>query len=141
MDDFYVIGEDKTNKMNNSEMNSIQKTLKSVTAEISALKSVIQFSLEQTQKSFHELLLEASKQQKDLNVIKFLVSSGANVDYFTIENCTPLYYAIVNYQYDIVKYLIKCGATTNKVTTAAFNRIEKRGQDSKKMTTFIGGLL
>ena len=130
--------------MNNTEVNGVTSEIASLKSEIETLKSVIKCSLEQTQKSymdFGELLLSAIEDKEELSVIDFLVSLGANVNYNYNSNRTPLYYAIVNHQYDVVEYLIDHEDITNKVTTDTLNYIKNSGQYSKKMTAFIDGLL
>ena len=50
-----------------------------------------------------------------LEMAKFLIESGANIDEATVSDETPLIHAITNAKLDVVKLLISYGANVNRV--------------------------
>ncbi|ORX57695.1 ankyrin [Piromyces finnis] len=57
-----------------------------------------------------------SVNRKNLNLIKFFINNGANIDGKDDRGATPLYYAIFNSnKVEIVKYLVEKGANINEI--------------------------
>ena len=69
-----------------------------------------------SQNAFGYTPLHISAIKGNLEIIKYLISKGVNVNCRSKNGFTPLHIAVINGHLDIVKYLVSCGAEINSIT-------------------------
>lgn len=75
--------------------------------------------------------LHMAVKQRDLEIVKFLVESGADVNIQDGSGFSPLYYAVVQNLFDISKYLLKHEANPNlqnNIGNAPLHQIAFKGK-------------
>jgi len=76
------------------------------------------------------LLFHAVENHSDINVMKYLVENGADVNASTRDGWTPLFEASYDSSIEIVKFLVDCGADPNKKTREGMTPLHHAGSNT-----------
>jgi ankyrin repeat protein len=76
-----------------------------------------------TKRGYHNANFQTACAVGDVNIVKYLIKKGANINFVDSINCTPLYHASIKNNIEVVKVLLENGVEIDNMSVTESSRL------------------